>query len=322
MKLILSESVFNTSNSNYLHAIANLAVTGRHRLEIEDENSDTFKSWINGLKAEDREEWEIILDEAYVLETREPARRSVRIVNAEETDWKRHPPHLSISEAVLYLTRPFRVLVENSTSDRSFLLRMADTIQRDVLVSLEGRYFVEFENGGGISYMPAIIQRIANTEPWMLQQYLVIFDSDALQPGNPSSQSQHLRTVCENAGVIFHQLERRNIENYLTKEALRGWAYSQRSKRERDRKRIFDAFISMNEPQRFHFKLKEGLSATHWLPMYESLADKDRQALQRGFGSGISGLFEGEAVTEAHLRRESAWAEMNPIVVQLLALLR
>ncbi len=46
----------------------------------------------------------------------------------------------------------------------------------------------------------------------------LLFDSDALTPGQPSAHSNALKVLLRGGGVFFYQLTRRNIENYIPKK--------------------------------------------------------------------------------------------------------
>lgn len=323
MKLVLESNLFQEKNSIRLHSLVEHSMTGRHRIEIEDEDDVRFRRWLENLRPEDRSHWIGAIKQGYVLEAREPARRIVHVVATDVSDWSATPPRISLENAAHRLVRPFRVLVENAISDRSFFLRMASEKQREALIRLEGEGFIEFENGNGISSMPAILRRIAKEDSWLIQQYFVLFDSDALEPGKPSDPSNFLRSECSQNGFMHYQLRRRNIENYITAEALRGWVYGT-GRTKIDRRRAFDAYISMRDEQRFHFKLKVGFKfeGQHSKSLYESLSDRDRAALKYGFGSDVSDLFQNESVSEGHLVRDGTWSELNPVVTRLLAMLR
>ena len=56
--------------------------------------------------------------------------------------------------------------------------------------------------------------------------------------------------------------------------------------------------------------------------LYSGLPPRTIAALQHGLGTGIADLFASSSVTEQDLRHDSGWSELNPIITELIALLR
>ncbi len=152
-----------------------------------------------------------------------------------------------------------------------------------------------------------------------------IFDSDARQPGVASREGSNLlASICAEL-VHFHQLRRRAIENYLTRNALQGWAYGSSSQR-RLRGKLYSAFVELSAEQRNHFNMKRGFAgdlsnAEAAGSLYSQLTPQLRRNLEHGFGTDIEELFSSDSVRAADLRAEGAYSEFRPIVAALLAVI-
>ena len=119
------------------------------------------------------------------------------------------------------------------------------------------------------------------------------------------------------------------MESYLTRQALQSWAnVADRTERE-ERLQRYQTFSVMQDGQRHHYNMKHGFDrdarrtdATAG-ELYADISDQARRVLARGFGEDIGELFASDSVTEAHLRRDtSGWAELRPVVTDLLARIR
>jgi hypothetical protein len=217
-------------------------------------------------------------------------------------------------------------MVEDRVSDRHFLLKMATDDQRDALLASEANGSLVFFHGGGISSMPREIDGWLAEGPHGTLRKWVLFDSDALRPREPSEQSQVLRSKCLEANVSHHQLRRRNIENYIPPSALSYWAFSLGDKRRRAKQ--FNAFISLTSDQRAHYNMKDGFRGDSKRlgknagNLFSDVSGAHRASLDGGFGRDIGEMFSTAIVKETHLRRDLSWDELNPVVTDLIALLR
>ncbi|MET4222551.1 hypothetical protein ABIB00_007789 [Bradyrhizobium sp. LB14.3] len=325
MRVVLTTSVFtNPVDTITLDVIAHLALNGWHRIIFEDESATPVQNWLEGLERGHQEEWMEIIREGYFLESREPARFELRVIR-EATRWAKDPPEATPNDAARFLRRPFCLLLEDAISDRNFLLKMATIEQREAILGHEVTGGLTFAHGGGISSMPRAIEAWTGEGAHGHLRRWALFDSDALRPSEPSDQSETLRQSCIAAGVPYHQLKRRNIENYIPRFALNGWAFNSR---DRARRRVFQAFNSMSDAQRAHYNMKEGLSGDAAKKgktagdLFDGVSAADKVALANGFGRAIGELFSSESVKEEHLRREGSWDEMNTVVTELIAILR
>jgi hypothetical protein len=84
----------------------------------------------------------------------------------------------------------------------------------------------------------------------------------------------------------------------------------------------------MSEDQQHHYNMKNGFDRdarradANAGSLYASISVEDRQTLAHGFGDDIGGLFAGDLVTEADVRRSTGWAELRPALLDLLGRMR
>jgi hypothetical protein len=318
------ECIHESSRHHYARCAGSSALNGWHRIVFEDEDSGPVQSWLGGLEMGHQEKWIELIREGYFLEAREPARYEL-CVTGQATRWAENPPKATPKDAAKFLSRSFCILLEDAISDRNFLLKMATKEQREAILEREAAGGLTFTHGGGISSMPRTIESWTGEGPHGHLRRWVLFDSDALRPTEPSDQSETLKLNCIAAAVPYHQLRRRNIENYIPPFALNGWAFSSG---DRARRRVFRAFVSLSAAQRAHYNMKEGLRGDVARRgktagnLFDDVSDFDKASLASGFGRGIGDLFSTDAVGEEHLRRDGSWDEMNAVVTELVAILR
>ena len=324
MLIELSTDLFPSPPSTIeLNALAHLALTGRHRLIISDDRDPAFLKWLGSLSDDHQMEWRLILTEGYELESREPARRELKVTANGPADWSISPPTLSLSNAVVYLQLPFIAMLEDWSSDRAFLLAVSTPEQSSYLLKMEERNALQFANGGGITNMPKqIISHVSN--PGGAYRLWSLFDGDGMQPAMPSRDSERMRQTCEKAGVPHKQLSRRSIENYLPEVILGRWA--QLSRNERMKK--FRAFSRMRLEQKSHYNMKDGFHQDSKRTdasagsLFDDLHENSKNTLQNGFGGQIAELFINNHVSESILRDSGSWDEINGFVSELVELVR
>ncbi len=326
MKVTLLPELFEPPvRHSLLITFLNYPLEDRHRIEL-DTTHASVAAWLSSQAPGLQEQIEFALELSTQAEALEPSHTIVHVTRGP-TNLESAPPHVHIGEARRFLDSPFVILVEDSHSDRAFLQRMMTDEERRFLQQRIDAGFVRVDHGGGTGPMRRRV-RDEVLVPASRHTLWVLFDSDAMQPGAPSTASEALHAAC--GPVAHHQLRRRYAESYLTLQALHGWAASvaKRSERE-ERLQCFRAFAEMEDDQRYHYNMKEGFAkdarrtdATAGT-LYRNVSDHDRRALEHGFGEDIGELFAGDSVTEADLRRDtSGWMELRPVLVDLLARIR
>jgi hypothetical protein len=216
---------------------------------------------------------------------------TVRVGPFRHANWDSNPLLLPLPEALRFLRRPLRLLLENSRKDGGFLKAITPTVWRKRFQDLLTQRAVELSHAGGLTEMKA---QIAQSSPEDLLRLWALFDSDAREPGRPSKQSEDLRQTCRDRQASHHQLKRRFIESYLPVQALTAWAHSSHGNLRQPRRKKAEAFAQMDNPQRQHYNLKAGFQGdrSHGIPAFYG-HHADNPHLQEGFGDSISDLFKG-----------------------------
>jgi len=259
-------------------------------------------------------------------EVLEPSRTVVEVTRAAPSDFEHNPIRLHLDDARQFLERPFVVLLEDQVSDRGFLACMMTEEERRFFERREALGFIRVDHGGGVGPMTRRVTEEADS-PANRHRLWLLFDSDAMQPGQPSRDSERLRIA--SALVPHHQLRRRYMESYLPHRALQAWAANQANRRVReDRLARFRAFVDLSERQRHHYNMKTGFDGDRDRTdnsagtVYDDVPDESRRTLATGFGGDIGDLYQSGLVTEGDLRRDTGWDELRPVVLDLIARVR
>jgi hypothetical protein len=301
------------------------ALDGRHRIDA-DLQHPLIRAWLNDQSSALQEEIQFAIDITAEAEALDPSHTRAVVGVFANNDWGTHPIHIRIDDARRFLETPFAVLLEDNVTDRDFLLKMLTSQERQFVEKQVQEGFLRFDHGGGLDNMrKKVTEDAANGATRHIKW--VLFDSDALRPGEPSNQSEQLRAAC--GDIPNYQLRRRHSESYLTHEALRLWAASGGPRAVREvRFAKLRAFLRMQDEQRHHFNMKDGFEKDAKREdasagdLYADLTGEDTRQLAHGFGGNIKALFSGATVTEGDLRRDSGWNELRPVLTQLLARMR
>jgi hypothetical protein len=323
MKVILEASLF--THDTYLGdlvSISRFAVHERHKIVVENDAGEEYASWLAGLPDSLRADWQQGIDFSVLNDAVIESRFTLRVAAVTTPDWN-DTPRVSLTTAIDFLSRPFVILLENGINDSHFLLAMCNSEEATFLRDFERRGYISFGNGGGITEIPRILDAYVPVRLGASMQYWVIFDSDARRPGEPSAQATSVIDKCIGLKVGWHALTRRARENYLPKNALRLWTFSQRN---RHHERLFGAFLSLRDEQRFHYNMKKGFEgdrATVALAgdLYDDVGEPSRKALANGFGTSIGDLFQTSVVLE-DVQRDGARNEFEPVIGRLIQLIR
>lgn len=301
------------------------ALDGRHHIEAELAHP-IIAAWLQHQSVGVQEQITLAVDLSAEAEALQPSRTVAEIGMFDATNFGSTPIRLRPADARAFLERPFALLLEDEISDRDFLLKMLTKEERKVLQERIDRGFVRVQHGGGLPNMRRhILDR--QGDPALRHTTWVLFDSDAMQPGVPSAQSEALRAVC--GGIPHHQLRRRYMESYLPARALNGWAARGSDHDERaERFALLRGFLRMQVVQRHHFNMKRGFASDEARTdatagtLYDNVTSEDKAVLRYGFGTTVGTLFGGADVTESDLRRDSGWSELRPVIQELLAQVR
>lgn len=301
MKVILEASLFELARSDALGLLSllHLGYEGRHLMTSDPLEDVRVAQWLAARSDDESQSCRLAFEAGLREQSRTQPAFSVRVqTGGFSPRVERRELILSLPDALVFLRSEFRVLVEDNSRDREFVLAIAKPEWRKRLLEMETKGWLRFEHGGGITRMPETIG-VAKQSPLARFCLWVLFDSDSLAPDNPSDPVRSLMALC-GENIAFHCLERRAVENYLPLLALEHWAAHSSAGRERsdNRKRTFRAYGSMTPSCRSHYNMKHGFHGDadrddrdNVGTLYDDLPPQTRQALEHGFGSAIAKLF-------------------------------
>jgi hypothetical protein len=326
VKVILNPDLFAAPvQSTRLVAFIHYAIDDRHRIEFEPTHP-TVAGWVERQARDLQEEIALALEFSTQAEAREPAHTVVEVIRTGATDFNRNPIQLNVHTAQGFLERPFVVLLEDQVSDLGFISCMMSSEERHFFTRRIESGFVQVDHGGGLGAMTRRVTEAAR-DPASTHKLWLMFDSDAMQPGKPSRQSENLRSAA--AKLPHHQLRRRYMESYLPHKALHLWATNPaRARVRRDRLARLQSFIDMGEQQRNHYNMKDGFDGDAARTdasagtLYDNVHPAEKLVLAKGFGSDIGDLFRTNHVVELDLRRSAGWEEMRPAIRNLVERVR
>jgi hypothetical protein len=340
MRVIVETEVFAASKNRgfSLPSLFYLGLRQRHRIQAIDEQAPPFQDWLSGLSTSQQEDCRLVLDDGLLTDASAPKGQTILIRAIETSVWSASPPQLSLDDALIFLQKPFRVLLENSGNDRAFLLTFATSESRKLLQDWERKEWLRVESGGGILEVERQV-RLAIQTPGEHLRLWVMFDSDALRSGAPSKQSKELARACSKK-ISYHQLGRRAIENYLPLETLSRWVEAkQEAEAKKSRRKLLRAFQQMTSEQRYYYNMKGGLGRDtnrddieNAKDLYTGLNEDTQNALESGFGGSIAELYQQNLdalnqkkepiIKTEWLDADGSTEEMNAALQQLLEKMR
>lgn len=235
-------------------------------------------------------------------------------------------------DAIVFLSTPFQVIVENEWFDGSFLLWMAKALGFERLIQAYRRGRFIFRHAGGKDSIPrsaAVFskgvwpRRNGDYERAFRLWLCVLLDNDARYPGETPNATIIEQTM--DLVAFVHQLRRRSIESYIPPERLRRIDGSPAFHRK------VDALFRLTEEQRLHYHMKKGfkfdrtsvpykmdyLTSTsvheYEKRLFQTIAEADWNVLMEGFGRNLSGVYVEEqhrpnlndpSLTDTHDRTE------------------
>ena len=164
---------------------------------------------------------------------------------------------------VRFFTMPVVVIVEDVHSDGAWIRLVASNLRPRLARQTTGDSpCLEFHHAGGITQIPAEIERIAKlyqssrqAAHWPLR-VVAVSDSDAKLPGTISQQATAVRAAAIKTGADFHILNKRTIENYVPDETLMDYASVRRSSLP-----AAEYITSFGKVARDHYPMKKGLTS-------------------------------------------------------------
>lgn len=283
----ITKSAFDARASLEMLCIFLFAYEGRHQVYIDEPARDNFLEWIGKQDLITKEQIELGLDASLEEATSSEPNLRVLVTDPKYQDLAACPPRLSPSNAYAIGKQRLRILVENIESDRTFLLSMIPDTHEFARKFLSNAEWTEFYNGGG-STLPLVIESWKDNALLVMRSFCY-FDSDAKEPGHPKQEAKAWAQLCTEVGLAHYCLARREIENYLPRQAMeRYWSLAHPKPERLRRKGMVYPWARMSAVQRHHFDMKEGFKGSHSPGLgYDLLPPVVHTALKNGFGSKI-----------------------------------
>src|ERR1035441_4919692 len=225
MKVILEASLFEPAGAYALEMLTllHLGFEGRHLMTTDPLEDARVTLWLAARGDNESRTCQLAFETGLREQSRTQSAFSVRVqAGVFPPRVGRRELILSLPDALVFLRSAFRVLLEDSSRDREFVLAIAKPEWRNRLLEMETRGWLRFEHGGGLARMPETV-RSAQQSPLSRLCLWVLLDSDSLAPDKPSDAVRSFMRLCGEA-IAFHCLERRAVENYLPLLALDHWA--------------------------------------------------------------------------------------------------
>ncbi len=315
MRVILKAEVFTSRLMKHLDltALIKFGVDERHLIQVEPPDADEVQNWLDKQSEDIREECQLAFDFGYRLDSDEYGQFSPFTiqVGVDKARWNQKEPLLPLDIALKFLSQPFIIFVENRRNDSAFLRATATGWRKDELEKFLNQNWIKFEAGGGMGEVLKQVEEISE-QPEKYLRHFVLFDSDAKKPKMIDKKSQKVVQGCSDKLICYHQLRRREIENYLPLAALWNWTTVNCKKKTRiSRRKKVEAFEKLSLKQRHHFDMKKGFQGDFKIKagekgteeekeyrlvgyFYQNVSTEIRIVLAQGFGNNIAELFKEE----------------------------
>jgi len=286
MHFLVSSELLSNDNVDELYDFAKRFFEDRIYLEFSD--IEMAQEWVDGLEPKTRELWSRLLRQSVLLKSHHNMKKiylpanKVRVVhNVSKSQWSGNVT-LTLDDARTVLDHVIMVGLENSRNDRDFLLTVLPLRSRERLMSLFNKGRLAFIGGGGNGELKAqLLERVQNPSFRLLSW--IMFDNDARYPGHLPQATEELIRVCADNDLTFHCLERRCVENYITREIYNlVFPHLQ----ERNVEAIFG--LDNNQLKFFNFKKGFSNSGEEKHPLYGNLTKQQKKALSKGFEDGLA----------------------------------
>jgi hypothetical protein len=326
VNFVLRASVFARGTNVELFQLVAAALAGRHRIEVHEDAEEAHAYWLSALDKVTREEADMARKWSDVENAIQPSGVSLYVEERRDSAWSTWT--LSVPDAAELAGKPFRVVLENGTSDAAFLLAMMFAEEQRWFRDRIEKEWILLEHAGGIGDLKKRVDWAAE-HPSRAIRAAAMFDGDAVErPATEPEVSSAFRArfyrasvealdACERAqaGDIeafpHHMLRRRAIENYLPIGALHRWAEAAAGAERRRRRRLVKALS--RESFRPFFNMKKGHQGDRgrqpppsWLPSEQGTP------LEGGFGRDISRRFAD--ARELELREDGGFDELRGFV--------
>jgi len=151
MKVIIDADLFEDTAVNQLDLVAlfRLGFYGRHLIQTAPVSDLRVETWLSKQGEGVALECGLALEVGIRQDAHFPA-ANVLWVSGEGTATRGGcTAVMCLKDAVEFLQKPFRILVEDNVADRNFVLAVAMSESREVLFDGESKNWITFEHGGG-----------------------------------------------------------------------------------------------------------------------------------------------------------------------------
>ena len=286
MHFLVSSELLKTENENQLHDFAKRFFEERIFLEFSD--IEKAQEWVQRLDAKQQETWSRVLRHSVHLKSHHNMKKmylpatKVRVRHdIAKSEWDGQVV-LTLDDACMVLDHVIMVGLENSRNDRDFLLTLLPLKSRNRFMSLFKKGRLAFVGGGGNGELKVqLIERVE--EPSFKLLSWIMFDNDSRHPGHMPQATQELIEVCTENNLTFHCLERRCVENYITREIYNlvfPGVVGQK----------VDSIFGLSLEQTKYFNFKKGFSNSKEEDnaLYDNLTSAQKKALSKGFNDKLA----------------------------------
>lgn len=322
MHFLVSSELLNGENEIKLHDLAKRFL--EERIFVEFTDIDKAEVWVETLDARTHETWSRVLRHSVHLKSQHNMKKlylaanKIRVLhNISESVWDGQVT-LTLDDACMVLDHVTLIGLENSRNDRDFLLTLLPQRSRERFMNLFQKGRLAFVGGGGNGELKVQLIERAVTPSFRLLSW-IMFDNDACYPGHVPQATQDLIQVCTDNNLTFHCLERRCVENYITREI---YNLTHPDIKGQKVESIFG--LSLEQSKYFNFKKGFGKSKEEDHAVYANLTEKQKKELGRGFGDKLaSEVYCAEYQQQIHdiFRALNVMAEFGTKIAHLEQLL-
>ena len=196
------------------------------------------------------------------------------------------PTTFNIEEAKRYFIQQFIIILENRLNDSYFLNALITNFKnRSKIIKRHlDNGWLDYGNGGGLDNITnevnAMMRPFENL-PKENHKYLrcfVLVDSDKKFPDDSTKPNrENLFQFLNNLEISYHELEKREMENYLPDEVIETIEYNND---------FIQAYLKLNNSQKDCFDLEEGFtensnsSSTEVRALYADVSEEDYKVLR------------------------------------------
>jgi len=225
---------------------------------------------------------------------------------------------ISIKFALDYLNEPLYILVENEFSDKYFLdalFRCFRKKGKKIRKAFEHNW-VQYYNAGGKTMISKIVEDRYVRQP-LPERLFVFADSDKNTPENTPKDTQSIIDLCEKLGVNYHVLYKREIENYLPKEALLQIPEALHE--------LTNTLFELEPVQQDFYDLEKGLGNAK-NDLFDDITNQQRNILKLGYNQAgydpkkeLHQLFNHSCITQENLLKKCKHQDTPDELQQILA---